>query len=204
MSIALRSTTLTKSLSRNFAYKLTDKKATANFLKAASREAFEIDDKQRCSVLIFSVGAYMKCVFPVLKEWHGMKDEFQSGKLLLKITKIVPSFDETGKNVENIFTFLVNGKKVTVTSFNTTQKIKVEGQGYTELIEMYLRQLFTNKITDAAAEIDDYNKGVIAALSGKRKAVSRPYRSVRMKSQFACTLCESTFVNISQLNSHGN
>ena len=50
-------TKVRNSLIRNFSYKLTDKKATNNFLKAASREPIEIEEKQRCTVLTFSVGS---------------------------------------------------------------------------------------------------------------------------------------------------
>ena len=200
----VRSTSLTNSLTRNFGYRLTDKKATANFLKAASKEAFELDEKQKCIILVFSVGAYMKCVLPVIKEWQHRSEEFTSGKLQIKVINILPSFDESGKNVETIFTFLVNSQKVTVTCFNTTQKMKVEGNGYTDLVHEYIEKLFLEKIKYYANDIDDYNKAVVATLSGKRKAVSRPLRSVRYKSltTYACTSCDSTFASSTQLSIH--
>ena len=85
---------INNSLTRNFAYKLSDKKATSNLLKAASREPLEFDEKQRCTVLLFSVGSYMKVAFPTLNEWKMMSDDSHLfGKFSVKVNKIVPGFD---------------------------------------------------------------------------------------------------------------
>ena len=46
---------MNKSLAQYFAYELSDKKAKANLVKNAAREAFVIDEKQKCSMLLFSV-----------------------------------------------------------------------------------------------------------------------------------------------------
>ena len=137
---------INNSLTRNFAYKLTDKKATSNFLKAASKDPIEVDEKQKCTMLIFSVGAYSRAVFPLLHEWKSSKDEFQSGNLLIKQLNFAPGYDESGKNVDSVVSFNVNGRKVTVSCFNTTQKIKVEGPLYKEFVQQYLVQYFNQKM----------------------------------------------------------
>ena len=53
--------------------------------------------------------------------------------------------------------------------------------------------------------MDDFNKAVTSALSGKRKTLSRPFRNVRYKTevQFMCkNCCNVAFNNDSQLNMH--
>ena len=197
-------TRISNSLSRNFGYKLSDKKAKSNFLKAAARESLEIDEKQKCTMFLFSVGSYMESVIPSAIQWKNGSQEFRIDDLFIKIESIMPGYDKNGKHVETIITFSVNDQKVVVVCYNTTQKVKVEGNGYIEFCEKYIKKLFINLIREASVKIDDYNKAVVAALSGKRKAVSRPVRSVRYKAmaKLACNQCEISFLNTSQLSVH--
>ena len=197
-------TRVRNSLTRNFSYNLTDKKATTNFLKAASREPIEIDEKQRCIVLTFSIGAYAKCVLPVLKYWEGEKNPFTFETMNIKPLSFIPGHDETGKHVDTVIAFNVAGKKVTVSCFNTTQKIKIEGNGYNDFTDNYLVKLFNSRINKLGTDIDDYNKGVIASLSRKRKIVNRPVRNVRYRSisPLICDFCDLTFPNSGQLSVH--
>ena len=53
-------------------------------------------------------------------------------------------------------------------------------------------------------KIENYKKAVIAALSGKRKVVTRPMRNVRYKAinQLSCDKCKAMFQNNSQLSIH--
>ena len=179
---AVKMTRVRNSLTRHFSYKLTDKKATANFIKSASKEPLEIDQKQKCTIFTFSIGAYVKCVFPLLKSLEGETIKSINNTIDIRPLKFLPGCDEMGKQIDLVASFLVNSKKVTLSCFHTTQKIKVEGNNYNEFVNKYLRKQFTDSINVHAEEIDDYNKGVIATLSGKRKVVSRPVRSVRFKS----------------------
>ena len=120
---------LKHSLARNFAYTLTDKKATSNFLKSASKDPLEVDVKQRCIVFTFSVGAYARCVLPQLKRWETDRTNFRSGNLEIETLSFTPGLDKSGKHIDSVVAFSVNGKKVTVSCFNTTQRIKIEGNG---------------------------------------------------------------------------
>ena len=90
--------------------------------------------------------------------------------------------------------------------YNTTQRILVNGRGYDNLINIFLKPFFEAKLAQNMKNIDDFNKGVLAALSGKRKAVSRPTRSVRYKaitsSRPSCNQCEESFVNRALLGAH--
>ena len=65
------STKLKNSLTRNFPRRLTDKKATSNFLKSASKDPLQIDQKQKCIMFNLSIGAYAKCLLPLMKHWES-------------------------------------------------------------------------------------------------------------------------------------
>ena len=100
--------------------------------------------------------------------------------------------------------FLLTVIKLQFCCYKTTQRIKIEGHGYLEFINNYLFITLQDRIDKAGTHIDDHNKGVIAALSGKRKAVTRPLQSVRYKAAnpFTCTACEIGFTYKQQLNDH--
>jgi hypothetical protein len=101
--------------------------------------------------------------------------------------------------------FRVNGEKITVCCYYTTQRIKVEGKGYRGFVNKFLQPLFYDRIKKVSPrQIEKYNKDVIAALSGKRKAVSRPTRSVKYKAmaKLPCNKCDVSFVNNIQLYKH--
>ena len=202
-SIVVASGDVTQSLERIFNYKLGDKKAKSNFLKGAAKEVLEIEEKGVCTMLNFSVGSYHETVIPTVEEWmtHGLRINGE----YMKITEILPSFDENKKHVETIVKIMMNNTKITVTFYNTTQRVKIEGRGYVDCGRNIIIPLFREKIASVPlGKIEQYNKDVIAALSGKRKVVSRPVRSVRYKStaKLPCSKCEITFMNSSQLNRH--
>ena len=126
-------------------------------------------------------------------------------KLSISRGEVTPGYDENMKHVEAIVRFYANGNKVTVTCYNTTQRIKVEGKGYLKFIEQFLKPFLIDKLNRIDPnKIDNYNKEVIAALSGKRKVVSRPMRSVRYKvmAKLDCPKCDLTFLNEGQLKKH--
>ena len=197
-------TRISNSLGRHSGYKFSDKKAKSNLLKGAAREPFEIFQRQICTMLFFSVGSYLEAVFPSISKWKNENKNFQVENLSVNMEDVLPGYDGDGKHMDTLVTFTVNGHKIVVTCFNTTQKIKVEGFGYFEFFQKYLRQLFCEMIQKAGPKIEDYNKGVIAALSGKRKAVTRPIRSVRYKAtaKVSCNRCDVSFTNNSMLNVH--
>ena len=65
----------------------------------------------------------------------------------------------------------MNGDRITVCCYNTTQRIKVEGKGYQMFVSKFLQPLLCDKISRVPpGRIDKYNKDVIAALSGKKKS----------------------------------
>ena len=178
---------VTQSLERHFNYKLSDKKAKSNFLKSAARETFEIEEKGICTMLSFSVGAYYEVVLPTVAKWVA-GDRTLDCEVI--VGEVLPSYDENEKHVETIIKMVKNGVKITVTFYNTTQRVKIEGRGYYDFGGEFLIPLFKNKIESTPpGRIEKYNKDVIAALSGKRKvvSVSRPVRSVRQNLGLNCS-----------------
>ena len=120
-------------LSSQFGYELNAKKAKANLIKGAERDTFTIDEKQKCSMLLFSAGAFLGAVNPIIFEWNN-EVKVKHDDLKIEIEEVLPSYVEKLKHVETIVTFKVISNKVVVTCYNTTQKIKVEGKGYQEFV----------------------------------------------------------------------
>ena len=191
---------VSKSLEKHFNYEMTDKKAKSNLVKGASREVLEIEEMQKCTMLIFSVGAYYEVIIPSVAEW-------KIGTKIMnnEIKNVIPGFDENNKHMQTIIKVLCGKNMVTVTCFNSTQKIKVEGNGYQEFVKTILDPLIKTRLNRNTLEnIEKYNRDVIAALSGKRKALSRPTRSVKYKAmaKFSCTKCDTIFSNKTTLARH--
>ena len=107
--------------------------------------------------------------------------------------------------METIVKVGVNNTKITVTFYNTTQRVKIEGKGDIDIGRKVIIPLIKDRIANLSpGKIEQHNKDVIAVLSGKRKVILRPVRSVRYKSitKVPCTKCEITFLNNSQLSKH--
>ena len=194
------------SLSQHFGYELSDKKAKANFLKGANREALDIQERQKCVMIDLSTGAYLELIIPAVNEWGKVEGiENTIDYLNIVVEEVNPGYDENFKHVQSIVRFVVNSNRVTVTCYNTTQRVKVEGKGYIEFVKKFFKPYLMKKLSKEVHEkIDSYNKEVIAALSGKRKAVTRPMRSVRYKAmaQLPCSKCDLSFKNDAQLKRH--
>ena len=205
-NLVVASGTITSTaLGRHFAYELSDNRAKSNLLKGAGRDVLEIADKKTCIMLTFSVGAFKEVVIPTVDGWGNGSPEIQINDLKIVIEELTPGFDGGQKNVDTLVRFLMNGDRITVCCYNTTQRIKVEGKGYHMFVSKFLQPLLCDKISRVPpGRIDKYNKDVIAALSGKRKAISRPGRSVKYKAmaKLPCSKCEISFANNSQLNNH--
>ena len=197
---------VSSSLSQHFGYELSDKKAKYNLLKGANREALEIQDRQKCVMMDLSTGAYLEIIIPTVKEWEKVKgNEFAIEDMNIKVDEVSHGYDENLKHVQSIVRFVANNNKVAVTCYNTTQRIKTEGKGYQNFVEKFLKPLLLKKLSKAVLEkIEKYNQDVITALSGKRKAVSRPMRRMRYKAMtsLSCSKCDLSFKNDAQLKKH--
>ena len=104
---------VTESLEKHFNYEMTDKKAKSNLIKGALREAFEIEKMQKCTMMIFSVGAYHELIIPSVAEWKiGTK------KLDVEVKNVIPGYDENIKHMQTMIKFLSGKNMITVTCFN--------------------------------------------------------------------------------------
>ena len=75
-------------------------------------------------------------------------DEFRSGLEL------------NNKHFDTKITFKMNGKKVVLHCYNSTQNIKVEGSAYNEFIEEFLEPIVADEIERNRDEIDKYDQRV--------------------------------------------
>ena len=71
---------------------------------------------------------------------------------------------------------MVNGEKITFAFFNITQRIKVEGKRYLNFGTLFLQPLFNERMNVVYfAKIEQVNKDVNAALSGKKESSVQTY-----------------------------
>ena len=122
----------------------------------------------------------------------------------MKIASVVLGKEAEGKHIDSKVIFYANKDKVVCRLYNTTQRILVNGNGYENFISIFLKPYFQAKIAENIHNIESFNKQALLALSGKRKAVTRPTRSVRYKpiARPSCHQCDESFVNKSLLGAH--
>ena len=97
---------MNNSLAQHFAYEMTDKKAKANLIKSAGREAFIIDEKQKCSMLLFSTGSYIKTVIPAVRDWNNYsKEGLVKDDLEISVDEVLPAYDKNNKHMETSIRF---------------------------------------------------------------------------------------------------
>ena len=190
---------------RHFNYEFSDKRAKSNLLKAAARDAFEILERKTCTMLQFNVGSYLEMVLPTVGVWKNGERKITIQDMEIQIDDVIPGYDENNKHMETLVRFSVNGEKIVFICYNSTQRIKVEGRGYLKFMQKFIQPFFEDRLRKIDhVKLDRYNKDVIAALSGKRKAISRPMRSVKYKAmaKLPCNKCDTSFMNTTHLNRH--
>ena len=99
---------------RKLNYQITDKTAKANLLKAANRNCFEIESKQKSTNLRFSAGSYLHVVMPVMKIWENNfqnNEELKVGSLNIKVEEYDNGMELNAKHVDSKIVFSVNGEK---------------------------------------------------------------------------------------------
>ena len=133
---------ISAALVRHFNYQLSDKKAKSNLLKAAGRDAFVSEERQMCTMLEFNVGAYLHIVMPATVKWKNGDKHFKVQDLDIQIVDVVPGYDDKNKHMETLIKFCVNGEKISVCCYNSTQRVKVEGRGYLDFMSKFIRPLF--------------------------------------------------------------
>ena len=130
---------------RKLNFKLTDKKAKGNLLKGASRVHFEIETKQKSKNLRFSTGAYIYVAKAMVKECESKfksNSAFFHDALEIKVVEYRDGLDLSDKHFDTKIVFSVNGNKVVMHCYNSTQNLKVEGSVYLDFIRKFLEPLF--------------------------------------------------------------
>ena len=97
-----------------FDYTLNDKTAKAKLLKAAQRQPIDIEENSTSSNLIFSAGAWIHVVFPVVKYWSEVK-ESKTCKIEdyeIEIAGVKENKETQGKHVNTKIVFLANRNKI--------------------------------------------------------------------------------------------
>ena len=193
-------------INRVHSYKLNDKAVKGKLTKGAKREPFEVIKNNGSSNLDFSLGAWNYVVLPTVRYWNNVKDDktCKVDKAVIKIASVELGMEADGKHVDSKVIFYVDKDKVVCHLYNTTQRILVNGNGYENLIMIFLEPYFQAKISQNIRNIEHFNKQALISLSGKRKAVTRPMRSVRYKPMVrpSCNQCDESFVNKSLLGAH--
>ena len=195
---------------RNLNFRMTDKKAKSNLLKAASRVHFNIETNQKSKNLRFSAGAFIQVAKPMIKECEA---KFKSNSFIfhenieIRIEEFRDGIELNAKHFDTKIVFFVNGNKVVMHCYNSTQNIKVEGSIYLDFIRRFLEPLFLSNIELMKAKIVEYDKAVITALNAKpgRPIKPRSVKSIRSDINqpfFSCTNCDDAFSTYSKLRRH--
>ena len=167
---------------RKLNFKLTDKKAKSNLLKGASRVHLDIETKQKSKNLRFSTGAFIYVAKQFVKECES---KFKNKTMIIhkdmemRVEEFRDGIELNDKHFDTKLVLFVNGNKVVLHCYNSTQNIKVEGSIYLNFIEKFLHPLFLSNIEIMKSRIVEYDKSVITALN---KQPGRPIKPRSVKS----------------------
>ena len=130
--------------------------------------------------ILFSAGAYLEVVLPTIKAWNDLcGSSFTYGGLNIKVDEVKGGFEENSRHFDTKVVMFVDGIKVVIHSYNTTQNMKIDGKGYIQLIEKYLEPYFNDNIKRMERHIVESNKNILTDLSNAPK--TQVTRSTRYK-----------------------
>ena len=184
--------------SRNTNFKLKDQMTRKNLLQAARRENFEKEDKQKCIKLKFNAGAYYEAVLPTVSGWKKL-NSFSFNRKIIKVSEFKEGYEENNKHFDSKIVFLVNGTRIVVHFYNSTQNMKVEGKGYIDFTNDFLEPYFEQVLSSLNPKIEKCNKRIIKDLGKPQIRRSTRYKPV---SEFKCKTCASSFLTHRQLALH--
>ena len=191
-----------KERKRNFEYNLNDKAAKAKLVKGGKRKPIDRVDNQGSSNLVFSIGAWDTVVNPAIRYWNTVKSDktCNVGALSVKIASVSAGMEAGRKHIDTLVVFYANRDKVVCHFYNTTQLVLVNGHGYANFIDLFLKPFFESKIALNLEEIDRYNSTALEILGAKRVKRS----SVRYKggSTFPCNACDFATNTLMTLKKH--
>ena len=168
-------------------YYLNDEATEKKLKKGAKVKDFtKVHNKDDSFTLKFSTGAYITTVIPLIKFWMETKviDEADTDGLEVEIVSVKSKMDKGGTIEGYTVRLQVEGEEVTITLWDTTLKILVQGglrqvQFTTRALIPYLE----NEIDACKRDIDRTNAKVLNMTS-------------------PCHVCEKVFTDKSKLNLH--
>ena len=190
---------------RRLNFKLTEKKATSNLLKAADREHVQIETKQNCTNFRFSTGAYILVAKKLIKE---CEDRFKNGTPIaytdmnITVDEFKTGLELNNKHFDTKIVFHMNGKKVVMHCYNSTQNLKIEGAAYLAFIEKYFTPIIMSEIEAVKEKIITYDSKVIVTL-GKKKGPLKGKTTKKVRSIINhCKKCDKKFETNNALRQH--
>ena len=128
-------------------------------MKGTKREPFVVEEKS-CSInLNFSVGSWASSVLPTIPFFQDAQDQIcKAGNSIIKIDSLKTGTETSGKQVDTLISFTVNGQKAVSHFYHTTQRIMINGQAYKTLAYDFLAPFFEAKIGSKSDEIELFNR----------------------------------------------
>ena len=160
----------------------------------------QIEAKQNCTNMKFSPGSYIYIAKKVITECEmKFKDNttFIYEDLEIRVVEFHAGHELNNRHIDTKVVFAVNGQKVVMHCYNSTQNLKLDGAAHTLFLEKFLRPLLSAQIDDFREEIEIYDKNVIASLNsspkGPMKGISvKKVRSNIDQQLFTCKTCQIT------------
>ena len=182
--------------SRVFGYVLNNKRAKANLLKGAKRgKHLVVESKMGCVNLIFSDGSYFKTVLPLLASWHEkLNEKFFINETEVQIVEMDSGKDSSGKHVDTKLVLMVDKSRIVLHSYNSKQKLMVQGQNYEKFALNCLEPFFKKKIDETIDQIKTINDEIKESLSNKE--------SSKIEKVFNCPQCEIESCSKADLKMH--
>ena len=186
-----------------FQYMLNSTRTRKKLLEGALRAPYEREDKKTCINLIFSDGAFKEVVLKALTDLKDGPTHFIVRNEEVEKVDINPRSELSGKHIDTKIHFKVNGSKIVIHVYNSTQKLTVQGSKYEWFVDHYLEPFFVEKIEKRRAEIDALNKDVRSALNPKRKSKVKKAGPLEEESENVnCDKCEYNTKNADDLRKH--
>ena len=133
---------------RNFTYKLNEKTARNKLIRGAKRDSFDIICKSNSCNLIYNLGSWSHVVLPSMVYWNeskALKTCKLKDDLVLRISDIKMGTEVTGKHVDTQVTFIFNDDEIKLHCYSTTQLILINGNGYKNLVQFFLKPFCEEK-----------------------------------------------------------
>ena len=111
-----------------------------------------------------------RVVLSTLRYWNQVKGEktCKVDSFDIKIASVDLGKEVSGKHVDSKVIFYVNRDKVVCHVYNTTQLILVNGHGYANFINIFLKPYFQSKIDLHLDGIRSYNNLALESLGHKQ------------------------------------